>query len=341
MGRQLASISGNGINAFFKYNAEGIRTEKTVGTVTTKYHLVGDKVTFESNGTDTIYYSYDSSDNLIAMKLNGVEYYYIRNAQGDILGLLDGTGTQVVSYTYDSWGKLISIEGSLKDSVGVKNPYRYRGYRYDTEAGMYYLNSRYYSPEFCRMLNADDVEIAEILKGELLGSNLFAYCMNDPINETDSTGFMLDTIFDIISIGRSISYVASSPTSVTAWVALSADIGCAFIPGATGGGTAVRAASKSIASMRRSAVRIAWKEEQQLVKATGKGTRAWNKAEKKELLSTGKVRGYHGHHINSVKKYPHLAGLPSNIRFLKRSEHLKKHGGNWRNQTTGRLIYRR
>ncbi|EYE87575.1 hypothetical protein Q428_12455, partial [Fervidicella metallireducens AeB] len=188
MGRQLAGISGNGINASFKYNSEGIRTEKTVGTVTTKYHLVGDKVTFESNGTDTIYYSYDSSDNLISMKLNGVEYYYIRNAQGDIIGLLDGTGTQVVSYTYDSWGKLISIEGSLKDSVGVKNPYRYRGYRYDEETQLYYLQSRYYNPEFCRMLNADDTDILT-QQHELLGKNLFAYCTNDPINHSDDDGF--------------------------------------------------------------------------------------------------------------------------------------------------------
>ncbi|EYE87111.1 hypothetical protein Q428_15270, partial [Fervidicella metallireducens AeB] len=182
MGRQLAGISGNGINASFKYNAEGIRTEKTVGTVTTKYHLVGDKVTFETDGTDTIYYSYDSSDNLISMKLNGVEYYYIRNAQGDIIGLLDSTGTQVVSYTYDSWGKLISIDGSLKDSVGVKNPYRYRGYRYDTEAGMYYLNSRYYNPDLGRFINSDSITG---VAGELLSHNAFAYCMNNVVNMDD------------------------------------------------------------------------------------------------------------------------------------------------------------
>ncbi|MGY0373099.1 hypothetical protein [Clostridium sp. JNZ J1-5] len=80
------------------------------------------------------------------MNLNGTEYYYIRNAQGDIIGLYDKTRAQVVSYTYDSWGKLISSDGSLKDSVGIKNPYRYRGYRYDNETGLYYLQSCYYSP---------------------------------------------------------------------------------------------------------------------------------------------------------------------------------------------------
>ena len=48
--------------------------------------------------------------------ING-EYYYVRNTQGDIIGLIDKTGAMVASYTYDSWGKLISIDGTLKNSV--------------------------------------------------------------------------------------------------------------------------------------------------------------------------------------------------------------------------------
>ncbi|MEA4827168.1 MAG: RHS repeat-associated core domain-containing protein, partial [Clostridium sp.] len=132
-----------------------MRTEKIVNGVTTKYHLAGDRVTFEDNGTDKIYYTYDDDSNLVSMNLNGTEYYYVRNAQGDIIGLYDKNGTQVVSYTYDSWGKIISIDGSLKDSVGIKNPYRYRGYRYDNETGLYYLQSRYYNPEWGRFINAD------------------------------------------------------------------------------------------------------------------------------------------------------------------------------------------
>ena len=75
-------------------------------------------------------------DNLDSMNLNGKEYYYIRNAQGDITGLFDDKGLQVVTYTYDSWGKQVSITGSLASTVGVENPYRYRGYRYDAETGL-------------------------------------------------------------------------------------------------------------------------------------------------------------------------------------------------------------
>ena len=113
------------------------------------------------------------------------EYFYIRNLQGDIIGLIDKNGTEVVSYTYDTWGKPISIEGSLKDTVGVKNPYRYRGYRYDTETGLYYLNSRYYNPEWGRFINADALG-GEI--GKLLSHNGFVYCMNNPVNMEDPTG---------------------------------------------------------------------------------------------------------------------------------------------------------
>jgi RHS repeat-associated protein len=155
MGSQLKTISGNGNTITYKCDDNGIRTQKTVNGVTTNYHLIGDKVAYESNGTDTIYYTYDSSDNIVSMNLNGVEYYYVKNGQGDIIGLLDRNGNQVVSYTYDFWSALKAIDGILKDVVGVKNPYRHRGYRYDTETGLYYLQSRYYNPEWGRFINAN------------------------------------------------------------------------------------------------------------------------------------------------------------------------------------------
>ena len=137
------------------------------------------------------------------MNLNGTEYFYLRNAQGDIIGLIDGDGVRVVSYAYDSWGKPIvtdaekndandtikdGITGSLANTVGVKNPYRYRGYRYDTETSLYYLQSRYYNPEWGRFLNADGL-IGKT--GDLLGHNLFVYCKNNAINGSDPTGFMV------------------------------------------------------------------------------------------------------------------------------------------------------
>ena len=109
-GRQLKSISKEGLNISYKYNDQGIRTEKTVNGVTTKYYLLGDKVILEINGLDTIHYSYDTQDNLVSMNLNGVEYYYVRNSQGDIIALIDANGNEAVSYTYVLFGKLFHLK---------------------------------------------------------------------------------------------------------------------------------------------------------------------------------------------------------------------------------------
>ncbi|WP_053243619.1 RHS repeat-associated core domain-containing protein [Clostridium sp. DMHC 10] len=135
------------------------------------------------------------------MNLNGNNYYYIRNAQGDIIGLIDSTGTQVVSYTYDTWGKLISISGSLKDTVGVLNPYRYRGYRYDTETGFYYLQSRYYNPEWGRFINADDTDQLDDTNEDLLDYNMFTYCNNNSVNKADNDGRFAYALYFVPGIG--------------------------------------------------------------------------------------------------------------------------------------------
>lgn len=71
---------------------------------------------------------------------------------------------------------------------------------------------------------------------------------------------------------------------------------------------------------RSNAVRSAWGQEQKLVSLTGRGTRKWIAAERRELLATGRVKGYEGHHINSVKSHPGLAGNPNNIRFMTGSQ---------------------
>ena len=68
---------------------------------------------------------YDSKDNVVSMIYNNTEYIYVRNVQGDILGLVDGnTGKEVVSYKYDSWGKLLFIDDKTSEKVGEKNPYK-------------------------------------------------------------------------------------------------------------------------------------------------------------------------------------------------------------------------
>lgn len=100
--------------------------------------------------------------------------------------------------------------------------------------------------------------------------------------------------------------------------------------------------SASLSYLRRAAVTAAWKLEASMVSRLGYGTRAWTYAEKVALLKYGKVPGFVGHHIKSVAKYPKWAADPRNIQFVKANgEHLKLHGGSWRNATTGKLINRK
>ena len=101
-------------------------------------------------------------------------------------GLVASSGAQVVAYTYDAWGNPLTTTGTMAGTQGKLNPFRYRGYVYDTETGSYYVASRYYDPEIGRYLNADSV-IAGV-GGSVQGYNLFAYCFNNPVNMSDSSG---------------------------------------------------------------------------------------------------------------------------------------------------------
>ena len=146
---------------------------------------------YASNEADTaqlqqMYFRYDENGNpLSVVYFNGVEYFYVLNLQGDVIALIDNTGTVVVKYTYDSWGKLLSTTGSMAVTLGYYNPLRYRGYYYDVETGLYYLQSRYYDPETGRFLNADGY-VSTVQ--EIVGNNMFAYCGNTPVTNYDYNG---------------------------------------------------------------------------------------------------------------------------------------------------------
>ena len=126
-------------------------------------------------------------------------YYYVTNIQGDVVAILDATGAEVVTYTYDAWGNILTIGGSKATSLGQDNPLRYRGYVYDQETGLYYLQSRYYDPEVGRWINADGA--MSDVGSDIRGYNLFAYCMNNPVNMSDSAGNW-PTWNDIITFGK-------------------------------------------------------------------------------------------------------------------------------------------
>ena len=180
--RKLATAKVGNTNISYTYDMAGVRSSKTVGSTTYKYTTLSGLVTRQTGGNATIDFVYDESNQPLAMKYNGKVYYYVLNAQGDVVRIVDGSRNVVASYSYDPWGKLLSSSGTLADI----NPLRYRGYYYDAETGFYYLQSRYYDPEIGRFINADSYASTDATG--LLSTNMFAYCENDPVNKSDPDG---------------------------------------------------------------------------------------------------------------------------------------------------------
>ena len=140
--------------------------------------------------------------------------------------ILNSSGVQVVYYTYDAWGRLLTTTGTLKDTLGLHNPLRYRGYVYDRETGLYYVQSRYYNPTIGRWINAD----SQLSTGDLTGLNLFAYCGNNPIIRVDYNGQFWDYVLDAGFLAWSISDVVNEPGDWKNWAALGIDTLFAVLP---------------------------------------------------------------------------------------------------------------
>ena len=143
------------------------------------------KLLRETYGDTTLDFFCSTSGQPYALKHNGTAYYYITNLQGDVMSIVDGTGAVVAEYEYDPYGNILSTTGTLADTLGQINPLRYRGYVYDQEIGLYYLQSRYYDPGMGRFLNAD--AFASTGQG-VMGHNMFSYAMNNSVNRVDASG---------------------------------------------------------------------------------------------------------------------------------------------------------
>ena len=210
-GRQLASATVDGKQVSYTYDMSGVRSGKQVyttsnqRTTTYTYTTLSGKVMRQQwetrNSDDTVYqamqsleFVYDDGNQPFAMIYNdgstSTLYYYVLNAQGDVIALLNANGTLAASYNYGAWGNY-SVHGAdgkkTTDAtfIGHINPLRYRGYYYDRETRLYYLQSRYYDFANYRFINAD----GQFTDG-FIGSNLFAYCENNPIRYSDPTGLL-------------------------------------------------------------------------------------------------------------------------------------------------------
>ena len=207
-GRQLSYLDDNGIGIAYSYNSDGLRVQKDVNgdwyPKTYNYTYHGKLLTHltidytdldEVEQQDNLHFFYDAQSRPAMVKYNGVMYTYVHNLQGDIVAILNASGTKVVEYKYDAWGNPIAMSGSMLDTLGYANPFRYRGYVYDYESGLYYLRSRYYDPVVGRFVNGDTILDLQARNG----TDLWCYCKDNPICYNDNMG---NRPFEALSPGR-------------------------------------------------------------------------------------------------------------------------------------------
>ena len=193
-GRQLTEAVVGGQTVKYAYDMAGVRSSKQVGDTTYTYTTLSGKVMRQQWDGKTLEFVYDDGSQPFAMIYkHGSEtelYYYLVNAQGDVAAILDSSGTMVASYNYGAWGSC-TVYNSSDAAIGDLNPLRYRGYYYDAETGFYYLQSRYYDPAICRFINADTFATTDA--NGFLSANMFAYCENNPVGNSDPNGEFLNT----------------------------------------------------------------------------------------------------------------------------------------------------
>ena len=196
-GRQLTTLTQNGKQNTYKYDVDGLRLEKTAGGVTTQYQYVNGQLLGEKRSNGVILrYTYDALG-----VLSGIQYknaagvttnYIVRcTLSGDVDQIYDTKGNLLARYIYDTWGNTLSVTDAsgkaITDPLHIANinPIRYRGYYYDAETGLYYLQSRYYDTTTRRFLNADEILGAN---SDINALNLYAYCGNNPVVREDDKG---------------------------------------------------------------------------------------------------------------------------------------------------------
>ena len=196
-GRELLDYTKGTKSYQFSYDVDGMRYQKLVkknSSQTAKYNYVYSDgqlilLSYTTNGTtQNAKFIYDSAGEVRGFVVNGTtQYLYVKNPQGDIVAIINESGVPVVRYIYDAWGNTTITTDSGYENLINLSPFAYRGYCYDNDIKMYYLQSRYYDPKICRFINADSSEYLGAT-GTVLSCNLFAYCENDPVDYVDYTG---------------------------------------------------------------------------------------------------------------------------------------------------------
>ena len=279
-GRQLASATVDGKQVSYTYDMSGVRSGKQVyttsnqRTTTYTYTTLSGKVmrqqweTRNSDGSireamQSLEFVYDDGNQPFAMIYKHGQttelYYYVLNAQGDVIALLNSAGSLVASYNYGAWGNY-SVHGADGKKptdptfIGHINPLRYRGYYYDRETRLYYLQSRYYDFANCRFINADTFATTDA--NGFLSANMFAYCENNPIMRTDEDGEVAHVIVGAV-LGALIGGGIQMFNNAVAGRPLAENIGTALFTGAASGALAASGATLVMSVVGNAAISMA------------------------------------------------------------------------------------
>ena len=212
---------------------DGVRSSKTVDGVVHNYVTLNGKVVQESYGDVVKVFTDDTASNPYTMQVssdggnNFSTFYYVLNAQGDVIHVLNWNREVCANYIYDAWGKILFASGPS----AAGNPLRYRGYYYDYETGFYYLQSRYYDPEIGRFISAD---IYPTTGQDFTGNNMFVYCGNNPVIRVDKIGEFWNLAAGAIigAVISTVSHIAANVVSREKW---SDDVLTAAATGAASG----------------------------------------------------------------------------------------------------------
>lgn len=188
-GSLLQSLTLNGKKAVYHYDSEGYRVQwKDLNGISHKNYWCGNKLMGTKYGDVLVQFVYGADKSPLMLKKGEKEYYYLYNSQNDVIGLIDSDGKQVVNYSYDAWGKQTGLTDISGENIGKLNPFRYRAYCYDDDTKLYVTASRYYDPELCRFLCADNFDVVKAEMFSINGKNLYVYCCNNPVNAVDEDG---------------------------------------------------------------------------------------------------------------------------------------------------------
>lgn len=234
----LATVKGDGKSISYHYDMDGVRDSKTVDGVKHEYITQGGNVTLErwNDGEEkSLEFVYDNGGapySVIYSHGNEKDtYYYILNQQGDVIRIVDTSGKTVSEYTYNGWGEILNVSNAKNSEIGTLNPIRYRGYYYDSELNMYYLQSRYYDPVMKRMICADD---ENLILSTSVNNNLFAYCENNPVCKADIEGEIPAVVIGA-AIGAGYSAVLQIASNSENGDKLTSGLAGAVISGAVSG----------------------------------------------------------------------------------------------------------